>query len=106
VKRILFDEDVPRQLKRDLPDFSVRTVQEEGWSAIKNGELLRHASGLFDVLVTADKRLQYQQNIAQFTIGVVVLATVDTRLPHLQSRLPQIRDAIDAVTAGSVVVVR
>jgi hypothetical protein len=106
VKRILFDEDVPRQLKRDLPDFSVRTVQEEGWSAIKNGELLRQASGLFDVLLTADKRLQYQQNIAQFTIGVVVLATIDTRLPHLQSRLPQIREAIDAVTAGSVVVVR
>ncbi|HKO58015.1 MAG TPA: hypothetical protein VJ276_19260 [Thermoanaerobaculia bacterium] len=41
---MLFDEDVPRQLRRDLPEFAIRTVQEEAWSAIKNGELLRRAS--------------------------------------------------------------
>jgi len=106
VKRVLFDEDVPRQLKRDLPEFSVRTVQEEGWSSIKNGELLGRASQSFDVLVTADRRLQHQQNLAQFTIAVVVLATVDTRLPHLQSRVAEIRAAIEGVSPGSLIVVR
>jgi hypothetical protein len=105
VKRVLFDEDVPRQLRRDLPEFEVRTVQEEGWSSTKNGELLRISSAAFHVFVTADKRLQYQQNIARHQIGVVVIATRDTRLPRLQQVLPELRAAIQDVTPGTVVVV-
>ena len=84
MRRVLFDEDMPRQLRRDLPEFEIQTVQEKGWSAIQNGELLRRASESFDVLVTADQRLQYQQNIASFSIGVVVIVAVDTRLPNLR----------------------
>ena len=66
MRRVLFDEDVPRQLRRDLPEFEIRTVQEEGWTSAKNGELLRLCSSIYDVLVTADKRLRFQQNIASF----------------------------------------
>jgi hypothetical protein len=55
-------------------------AQEEGWSALKNGELLRAAEGKFAVLVTADKRLQYQQNIASSAIAVVVMMAESTRL--------------------------
>ena len=106
MKRVLFDEDMPRQLRRDLSEYQIRTVQEEGWSSFKNGELLSRASQTFEVLVTADKRLQYQQNLAQFRIGVVVLATVDTRLPQLRSVLPQIRAAIESVGPGSLVVIK
>ena len=105
MKRVLFDEDMPRQLRRDLPEFEVRTVQEEGWSSVQNGELLLRAARTFDVFVTADQRLQYQQNIPQFDIGVVVIAARDTRLPHLQLLLPQLRSAILNVTPGSVVIV-
>ena len=54
MRRVLFDEDVPRQLRRDLPELKIRTVQEEGWSSAKNGELLRLSSPSFDVLVTAE----------------------------------------------------
>jgi predicted nuclease of predicted toxin-antitoxin system len=105
VKRVLFDEDLPRQLRRDLPEFEIRTVQEEGWSSVHNGELLRLASTTFAVLLTADQRLQYQQNLARFTIGVVVIAVRDTRLPHLRTLLPELRDAIATVDPGSLVVV-
>jgi predicted nuclease of predicted toxin-antitoxin system len=105
VRRVLFDEDVPRQLRRDLSEFTIRTVQEEGWSAVQNGELLRRASGTFAVLVTADKNLQYQQNLARFNIGVVVIAAVDTRLPHLRQLLPQLRSAIANVAPSSLIVV-
>jgi predicted nuclease of predicted toxin-antitoxin system len=105
VKRVLFDEDMPRQLRRDLPDFEVRTVQEEGWSSVQNGELLRRAAERFDVLVTADQRLQHQQNIPQFRIGVVVIDARDTRLPHLRSMIPQLRAAIQDVMPGTVLVV-
>jgi hypothetical protein len=105
VRRVLFDEDLPRQLRRDLPEFEIRTVQEEGWSSVQNGELLRRASQTFDVLLTADQRLQYQQNIPRFDIGVVVIVAIDTRLPHLRSLLPQLRTAILDITPGTVIIV-
>jgi predicted nuclease of predicted toxin-antitoxin system len=63
VKRILFDENLPRLLRRRLPEFDIRTVQEEGRGAFKNGELLRLAENRFDVLLTADRRMQYQQTL-------------------------------------------
>ena len=103
MRRVLFDEDVPKQLRRDLAEYDIRTVQEQGWSSLKNGELLRVASDGFDVLLTADKNLQYQQNIARFDIGIVVLALRDTRLPSLQSKLLEIRAAIAEVVPGAVV---
>lgn len=105
MRRVLFDEDLPRQLRRDFPEFDIRTVQEEGWSSVQNGELLRRASQNFDVLLTADQRLQYQQNIPRFDIAVVVIVAVDTRLPHLRSLLPQLRTAIVDVMPGTVIVV-
>jgi hypothetical protein len=103
VRRVLFDEDVPRDLRRDLPEFSIRTVQEQSWSSLKNGELPRAASREFAVFVTADKNLQYQQNIPKFRIGVVVLASRDTRLPSLRSLLPEIRAAVTSVQPGTIV---
>jgi hypothetical protein len=106
VRRVLFDEDVPRQLRRDLPEFTIRTAQEEGWSAVKNGELLRRASGAFDVMVSVGQGLQHQQNIAAFSIGVVIIEGVDTRLPHLRTMLPELRDAISTIEPGPFVVVR
>ena len=105
MRRVLFDEDLPRQLRRDLTEFEVRTVQEQGWSSVKNGELLRRASQLFDVFVTADQNLQYQQNVARFDIGIVVIESVDTRLPRLRASILKIRTAIVNVGPGTVVVV-
>ena len=105
MRRVLFDEDVPRQLRRDLPEFKIRTVQEEGWSSVKNGELLRLSSPMFDVFVTADKRLRYQQNIARYSIGVVIIATRDTRLPRLQQALDELRAAIHDVAPGTFIIV-
>ena len=96
---------MPRKLRRDLADSIVRTVQEEGWAGFENGELLRRASGRFDVLLTADQRLRYQQNIGNFEIGVVVIETFDTTLANLQLMLPQIRSAIERVWPGMVLVV-
>ncbi len=68
MKRVLFDENL-------LPAFEIRTVQEEGWGSIQNGELLRRAVGRFDVFLTADRRMQYQQKLIAFEIGIVVIVT-------------------------------
>jgi hypothetical protein len=108
VKRVLFDENMPRNLRRDLPEFGIRTVQEEGWAGLKNGELLRAvmASSTFDIFVTVDQRLRYQQNVARLSVGVVVIETFDTTLANLRTILPQLRDAIEGTPAGAVTLVK
>ena len=62
--RILLDESLPIELRDELPQHSIRSVQEMGWSALKNGELLRCVVVQFDVFFTADQNLQYQQNVS------------------------------------------
>jgi predicted nuclease of predicted toxin-antitoxin system len=105
LRRVLFDENMPRQLRREMPNVFVRTVQEQGWAGLRNGELLRLASGEFDVFLTADQRLRHQQNIHQFTIGVVVIETFDTTLPALRRLLPEINGAVATVMPGEVLIV-
>ena len=106
MRRVLFDENMPRKLRRDLPEFVIRTAQEEGWSAFKNGALLAQAAGTFDVLVTIDQRMRFQQNVVRLTMGVVVIEVPDTRLIHLRPLVGEIRSAIERVGPGEVVVVK
>jgi hypothetical protein len=89
-----------------MPEVLVRTVQEEGWAGFENGNLLRRASGSFDVLLTVDQRMRYQQNLAQFELGVVVIETFDTTLGNLRRLLPEIRVALESVTVGTVLIVK
>ena len=106
MKRVLFDENMPRKLRREMPEVFVRTVQEEGWTGFENGNLLRRASATFDVLLTVDQRMRHQQNLAQFEIGVVVIETVDTTLRNLRRVLPDIQSAVENVTSGTVLIVK
>jgi hypothetical protein len=106
VKRVLFDENMPRKLRRDFPEFLIRTAQEQGWSSFRNGALLREASTRFDVLVTIDQRMRYQQNMQQFDIGIVVIEVPDTRIIHLRPLVPELRDAIERINPGEVIVVK
>ena len=71
--RILLDESLPNELRNEIPGHLTSSVSEVGWSSLKNGELLRRASKTFDVFVTADQNLQYQQNLKKLPIPVIVL---------------------------------
>jgi hypothetical protein len=102
VRRVLFDEDVPRPLRRDLPGFDISTVVEMGWSGIKNGELLRRAEGQFDAFLTADRNLAFQQNVTRLQFGIVVLATGSTKLEALRPLAPEIGSALEVVQPGEV----
>jgi hypothetical protein len=64
--RVLLDECVPRALRDDIPGHEVKTVAEAGWAGVKNGELLRLAAAQFDLLLTVDRSLEYQQNLMAF----------------------------------------
>lgn len=102
MRRVLFDENVPRNLRHGLPGFEIRTVHEQGWAGLRNGQLLRTAVGNFDVLLTCDRSLQFQQNLPGLAIGVVVALAASNRLEHLLPLAPKISEALDGVEPGTV----
>jgi hypothetical protein len=69
--RILLDESLPKELQSELSGHEVRTVQEQGWSSLKNGDLLLRGPARFDAFLTADQNLQYQQNLSTLPLSVV-----------------------------------
>jgi len=70
---VLLDECVPRALRNDLPGHEVKTVAELGWAGVKNGELLRRAAAEFDLLITVDRNLEYQQSFEGLSLAVIVV---------------------------------
>ena len=103
MKRVLLDENLPRKLRRELPEFAVRTVREEGWTSFANGELLERAQHRFDVLLTADRRLPFQQNLSRYQIGVVVIQTRSLRFRSIHTAIELIRSALETVKPGEVI---
>jgi len=96
--RILLDECLPEILTEWLGGWEVKTVQELGWGGVTNGELLRRAEGQFDVFLTADRRLRYQQNLKGRGLAVVVLPS--NRLKVLRGMMAGIEAAIAKVEPG------
>jgi predicted nuclease of predicted toxin-antitoxin system len=105
--RVLIDECAPKALKRVLADHGheCRTVQEAGWAGKKNGELLSVAENVFDVLVTVDTNLRYQQNLARRKIAIVVLQSSSNRLDHLRQYFPACVLAIEKIKPGEIVLI-
>lgn len=91
--KVLLDECVPRKLRRELADHEVLSVTERGWSGITNGKLLALAEAEFDVFLTAEQNLKYQQNLKAFNLGVIVLIARNNRLKKLLPLLPKVREA-------------
>ena len=81
--KVLLDECVPRKLRRELTEHAVITVTERGWSGIKNGKLLALAEAEFEVFLTVDQNLKYQQNLKAFNIGIILLVARNNRLKTL-----------------------
>ena len=100
--RILLDESLPRGRKGLLEGFDVVTVPEQGWQSMKNGELLRRASGVFDVFVTADQNLEHQQNIASLSVAVVVLVAATNRLEAYEPLAKKLAEAVRNARPGRV----
>ena len=92
MKRVLLDENLDRRLKAYFSDkFEVVSVPDLGWQSKKNGELLAAMAGeKFDYLLTADKNLRYQQNLAAFKIKVLILLVYDVRLTFLRHAVGEI----------------
>jgi predicted nuclease of predicted toxin-antitoxin system len=100
--KILLDECVDWRLLRDLAPHECRSVRQMGWSQSVNGALLRLAEGEFDVLITTDKNLSFQQNVPRFDIAVVLLSARSARIRDLRELVPALLQLLPTVKAGEV----
>src|SRR5580700_3085729 len=92
--RVLLDECVPRALRKELPGHEVTTVAEAGWAGVNNGELLQRAAALFDVFITIDRNLEYQQNFADIALAVIVVHAPSNDVSVLRPLMPAVLAAI------------
>jgi hypothetical protein len=105
--RALLDEQVPAELSESISEFSpheVSTVGAMGWKGLKNGLLLlqmREAG--FAVLITIDRRMEYQQNIPRSGVGLIVLHAFRARFAELSPLAPQIAGALDRIGPGEII---
>lgn len=93
--RILLDESVPRRLGSLLVGHESVTVAKSGWAGIKNGRLLALAATQFDVLITADRNMEYQQNLSTLPLAVLVLVIRSNRLEEVEPIVPDILQALN-----------
>jgi hypothetical protein len=103
--RVLLDECVDWRLGREIAAHDVKTARQMGWTTIRNGELLALASEQFDVFVTVDRNLSFQQNIVSYTIAVVVLRARTNRLADLRPLVPNLLSAIESAPPGTVEII-
>ena len=102
--RILLDECVPRPLRRHFAGHDVRTIREMGWAGKKNGELLAlMAADGFEVLVTVDQNIRYQQNLVAAGVAMVVLVAATNRLAALLPLVSSALAALAVIKPGDVV---
>lgn len=98
--KVLFDNNVPAPLRYRIPAHQVDTAREKGWQELKNGDLLHEAERAgYDVLLTGDKNMAYQQNLAERQVALVVLET--TRWTLLRQDTAHVVAAIDRACPGS-----
>jgi predicted nuclease of predicted toxin-antitoxin system len=98
--RILLDECVPKRLGREFAGHEVNHVTEMGWASIKNGRLLALAEKSFDVFITVDRNLSFQQHLPKYKIAVLVVRSRSNRRHDLLPLVPRILSALPKCKAG------
>lgn len=103
--KLLLDECIDRRLARELPGHFIRTVPQMGWATIKNGRLLRLAEKEFDVFVTVDRNLSFQQHLPKFDIAVAVLRAKSNRLEDLRPLASPLLAVLGKMKPGKVTLI-
>ena len=101
--KLLLDECVTRRLKRDVIGHEAKTVAEAGFRGLKNGALLQAASADFDVLITVDRNIEYQQNIRSLRIAVIILVSRGITYPDLKPLVPELLASLESIKPGELV---
>lgn len=101
--KILFDEDTPYPLKPHLLGHEVTTVPKMGWAGIQNGELLGLVqASQFEVFLTCDQNMEYQQNLSAYRFSIVVFRVPNKKMETLLPLVPQLLAVLPAVKPGTV----
>jgi len=103
--RLLLDECIDRKFAREFIGYEVKTVPQMGWAGIKNGQLLDLAAVDFDVFITVDRNLSFQQNLPQFDIAVIVLQAPSNRFADLKPLALLVLAILPTVVKGQAVIV-
>lgn len=103
--KLLLDECIDRRLAREFVDYEVKTVPQMGWAGVKNGQLLALAEVDFDVFITVDRNLSFQQNLPQFDIALIVLQAPSNRLADLKPIVPKVLAILTTVAKGQATTV-
>lgn len=101
--RILLDESLPRKLGPELTGHDTQTVQRRGWSGLQNGDLLQTATREFQVFLTGDTNLEFQQNLNTLPIAIVVLVAVNKRIETLRPLIPEVLEVLKTIRPGQLV---
>ena len=102
--RVLLDENLDHRLRRSFDhSVEVRTVAEQGWKGKRNSELLDLASREFDAFITGDQNLEYQQNVARYNLGILVLVAQSNRLADMQPLISRVCEMLPTLRPGTVV---
>jgi len=105
-RRVLLDECVDRGLVNEITGHEVHTVPDSGWASFKNGALLGRAQAEFDVFVTTDRNLMFQQNLPKFDIAVIVLSGKSNRLRDLLPLVPRLLEVLPSAKPGNPVILK
>ena len=100
--RVLLDECLPRRLRRELPGHEVLTVSEAGWAGFSDGTLLRRAAEAFEIFVTVDRNLTFQQNLSDLRIAVVVLVAGSNEFEALKPLMAEVLRLLPSLRRGRV----
>ena len=101
--KVLIDENLPRKLASHLKGHECRTVAECGWAGKKNGELLSLAVPEFDVLLTLDKNIPYQQDLKLGRIAILIVRAASNRIQDLPPVIPECLAGLRSIKPGQVV---
>ena len=103
MKRLFLDENIDPKLKAHLSAFEVSSVQEEGWSSVKNGELIKLIESNYNVLITHDRGLEFQQDWRTRKLSLIVLKTPSNRLSSYESSIAQLIQTIETLGQSQIV---
>jgi predicted nuclease of predicted toxin-antitoxin system len=100
--RILLDECIDQRFARDLEDHDVSHVRALGWASLGDGALLRRASQEFEVFLTVDRGIAFQQNLSGVSVAIIVLRVKRNTRAHLRPLVPELLRTLEFASAGSV----
>lgn len=104
--RILIDHCLDWRLRRSLSAHEVSATFEMGWAAVKNGKLLALAEAEFDVFLTADRNIRYQQNLRERSLAIIVLVAPSNRLQDTAPLMPQVNALLPTIQPGQIYIVQ